>query len=195
MSSFCSSLHIELQQRGVEFTKLFGKYSNLSSALLERMPPMEVARQNDIQTNGDVDQNDVKNIDDSPQHVSRESVSKEFIIFNAVLLYLIVFYFQNSLLDLLGGGDISDIDIIKPNSISIQPALTNSNNQDLLDLLGGLDTSPSLPVANTSLSLISENNNGMLPFTNNQNSNFLTGDLLNTNIIVNGESRQKAELN
>lgn len=78
VSLFCSSLHIELQQRGVEFTKLFGKYSNLSAALLERMPPMEVSRQDDVQTNGDYDQTENRNIDDSPQHVSKESVSPQF---------------------------------------------------------------------------------------------------------------------
>lgn len=85
------------------------------------------------------------------------------------------------------------MDLIKPSSMqpSSQPAsvaISNSNNQDLLDLLGGLDTSPSLqPPAPAMMTLISENNNGALPFTNNQNSNFLTGDLLNTNILVNGE--------
>lgn len=85
VSSFCSSLHIELQQRGVEFTKLFGKYGNLSGALLERMPPMEINRQNDIQTNGDADQNELKNIDDSPQHVTRESV-RQFLSFRVGFL-------------------------------------------------------------------------------------------------------------
>lgn len=35
---------MELQQRGVEYSQLFGKYSHLRSALLEKMPPMEVTR-------------------------------------------------------------------------------------------------------------------------------------------------------
>lgn len=46
---------MELQQRGVEFTQLFGKYSNLRGALLERMPPMEVSRTSAPETNGDVE--------------------------------------------------------------------------------------------------------------------------------------------
>lgn len=95
-----------------------------------------------------------------------------------------MFYcFQDSLLDLLGGTDTSDLDIIKPSTMPSQPALTNSNNQDLLDLLGGLDT-PTLPPVNAGLDgIISENNNSTLPFTLNQNSNFLMGDFLNTNIV------------
>lgn len=42
--TFGSNLHIELQQRGVEFSQLFRKYEHLRSALLERMPPMETAK-------------------------------------------------------------------------------------------------------------------------------------------------------
>lgn len=74
VSSFASNLHIELQQRGVEFSQLFGKYSNLRPALLERMPPIEVVRTNDVQTNGDIEQSDTP-LDDSPQHVNSDSVN------------------------------------------------------------------------------------------------------------------------
>jgi hypothetical protein len=41
-------LHIELQQRGVEFSQLFRKYEHMRPALLERMPPMETARPNAV---------------------------------------------------------------------------------------------------------------------------------------------------
>lgn len=44
IDTFGSNLHIELQQRGIEFSQLFRKYDHLRSALLERMPPMETAR-------------------------------------------------------------------------------------------------------------------------------------------------------
>ncbi|KAI4460932.1 adaptin alpha/gamma/epsilon [Holotrichia oblita] len=159
VSSFCSSLHIELQQRGVEFTQLFGKHSNLRAALLERMPPMELVRQeNDAQPNGDVDQLEIKS-DVSPKHINNES---------------------NALLDLLG-SDSSELDIVKTTNMTSQP-ITNSNNQDLLDLLGGLDVSPSIPTTDTGLNFISENNNPTIPF-NNTNSNFLTGDFFSTNTI------------
>ncbi|KAK9693608.1 Adaptin N terminal region [Popillia japonica] len=159
VSSFCSSLHIELQQRGVEFTQLFGKYSNLRSALLERMPPMELVRQeSDAQPNGDLEQLEVKS-DVSPKHITNES---------------------NALLDLLG-SDSSDLDIVKTTNTTSQP-ITNSNNQDLLDLLGGLDVSPAIPTTDTGLNFISENNNPTIAF-NNTNSNFLTGDFFSTNTI------------
>lgn len=82
-------------------------------------------------------------------------------------------------MDLLGGTDLSDLDIIKAPS---QP-ISNSNNQDLLDLLGGLDMSPSIPATEPNLGFITENNNQTIPFSNNHNSNFLTGDFLNTNIV------------
>lgn len=45
------------------------------AALLERMPPMEIVRQNDIQTNGDAEQNEFKQVDDSPEQINVESVS------------------------------------------------------------------------------------------------------------------------
>ncbi|XP_031349516.1 AP-1 complex subunit gamma-1 isoform X2 [Photinus pyralis] len=161
VSSFCSNLHIELQQRGVEFTQLFGKYSNLRSALLERMPPMEVVRTgNEVQTNGDMDESEDKSNESSPQHINNTD--------------------SNVLLDLLGGTDSSDLDIIKPSSIPTQPI---SNNQDLLDLLGGLDLSNPVPTTDTSLGFIMENNNGSLPLDNNDTSGFLMGDILNTNLV------------
>lgn len=82
VSSFCSSLHIELQQRGAEFSKLFGKYSHLTAALLERMPPLE-RNQNEAQVNGDIENSENRLvIDDSPQHViERESVRRSVWIF------------------------------------------------------------------------------------------------------------------
>lgn len=82
MSSFCSSLHIELQQRGVEFSQFFGKYSHLRPSLLERMPPMEVVRQaGDAHTNGDIE-SDSKTPEESPQHVNNsDSVCNSNCVF------------------------------------------------------------------------------------------------------------------
>ena len=42
IESFGSHVQMELQQRGVEYSQLFGKYSHLRNGLLERMPPLEV---------------------------------------------------------------------------------------------------------------------------------------------------------
>lgn len=91
-------------------------------------------------------------------------------------------------MDLLGGTDGGlDLDIITPSTQPSQP-VSNTNNQDLLDLLG-LDPLPSMPSMEpgNNMGLIIENNNSnLLPVTNNQNSNFLSGDLFNTD-RVNGE--------
>lgn len=35
---------MDLQQRGVEFSQLFGTYNSLRPGLLEKMPPMQVQR-------------------------------------------------------------------------------------------------------------------------------------------------------
>lgn len=162
INSFASSLHIELQQRGVEFSQLFGKYTGMREALLERMPPMEVVRQpgNDVQANGDME--DLEAPVDSPIHQ----------------------HDSNALLDLLGGTDGSDLDIINSTeTISTTNNQQVSSNQDLLDLLGGLDMTPTTPVVEPTLGFINNltnNNNGTVLFTNNQNSNFLVDGLLNS---------------
>ncbi|EFA09960.1 AP-1 complex subunit gamma-1 isoform X2 [Tribolium castaneum] len=164
VSSFCSSLHIELQQRGVEFSQFFGKYSHLRPSLLERMPPMEVVRQTgETHTNGDIE-NDSKTPEESPQHVNSDS---------------------NALLDLL-------VDFGGTAPAPPQPApTTTSNKVDLLDLFNEMDNidTPALqtlPPTDTNLGLIVENNNGSLPIVINQNSNFIGGDLLsNTKTGVN----------
>lgn len=43
MQVFASHIHMELQQRGSEYSQLFAKYDNLRPALLERMPPLETS--------------------------------------------------------------------------------------------------------------------------------------------------------
>lgn len=39
-------MNIDLQQRSVEFSQLFKTHDNLRPALLEKMPPMQVVREN-----------------------------------------------------------------------------------------------------------------------------------------------------
>lgn len=46
IDAFGSHLNIDLQQRSVEFSQLFKTHGNLRSALLEKMPPMQVVREN-----------------------------------------------------------------------------------------------------------------------------------------------------
>lgn len=103
---------------------------------------------------------------------------------------------QSSLLDLIG-VDSTELDVVNRSNVVPNVAPT-TNNQDLLDLLGGLDmpgTEPlpqqpplSLATTNPSLAFLTENNNGSMAFGNAQNSNFLSGDLLNTNVL-NGKCR------
>lgn len=59
----------------MEYSQLFGKYTHLRASLLERMPPMELLRQNDNKTNGDIDE-EPRSEEPSPQHntIKNESV-------------------------------------------------------------------------------------------------------------------------
>ncbi len=41
VASFATNISVELQQRGLEYSQLFGPYDNLRSGLLERIPPLE----------------------------------------------------------------------------------------------------------------------------------------------------------
>lgn len=43
MQIFASHIHMEMQQRGSEYSQLFLKYEGLRPALLERMPPLETS--------------------------------------------------------------------------------------------------------------------------------------------------------
>lgn len=53
IDTFGSHLNVELQQRGVEFSQLFRRHAPLRSALLERMPPLEIVAQNNDEENED----------------------------------------------------------------------------------------------------------------------------------------------
>ena len=75
-------MHIELQQRGIEFSQLFKKYDHLRPALLERMPPMETARPqaNGIigMVNGEPDIDEDKSTILETDVVTSDSVHKQF---------------------------------------------------------------------------------------------------------------------
>lgn len=169
IDTFGSHLHIELQQRGVEFSQLFRKYEHLRPALLERMPPMETARpaganNSAAMTNGETPeeldtQGDEGNLLVSDRKFA-ESEAQD----------------SNALLVLLGGGDTSENDITRQTETS-KPV--SSDNQDLLDLLGGLDLGNTTPAA-----VVVQNNNNIL-FNTNQSSNFLVDGLLNSEPVIN----------
>lgn len=48
---------MDLQQRGVEFSQLFGSYKHLRPPLLEKMPAMQVSRMSNGESSGSYDDN------------------------------------------------------------------------------------------------------------------------------------------
>lgn len=135
IDSFGTHLHIDLQQRGVEFSQLFGNYNSLREALLEKMPPMQVNRVNGATTNG-IEESELLNNGNELEKL--QPVTKD----------------SDALLDLLGSGD----DIIMAAPVVTNPvnSSTPSNNQDLLDLLGGIDLPPTVaPTITTNNNILS----------------------------------------
>ncbi|XP_073972630.1 adaptor protein complex 1, gamma subunit isoform X2 [Rhodnius prolixus] len=155
IESFGSHVQMELQQRGVEYSQLFGKYSYLRIGLLERMPPLEVQRSNISAHNGNVSQ-DLEEEDTSPQDNQN----------------------SNALLVLLGGESGEHDVVAQPTKSSI------ATNQDLLDLLGGLDSGleimpenkPEDAKVNNESSIALQNNNNIINAINST-SDFLEDDL------------------
>ncbi|XP_076687062.1 adaptor protein complex 1, gamma subunit isoform X3 [Andrena cerasifolii] len=157
IDTFGSNLHIELQQRGIEFSQLFRKYDHLRPALLERMPPMETARP---QANGIIGM-----VNGEPEPEEEKPVVLETGTPPSD---------SSALLDLLGTTEIG----MAP-TVSNKNPPTNStsvvNNNDLLDLLGSLDLSAptpasTLPQAQTPTQVFSPTNS----------TNFLVDGLLNS---------------
>ncbi|VEN45197.1 unnamed protein product [Callosobruchus maculatus] len=171
ISTFRTSLHVEIQQRGVEFSQLFGSHNHLRAGLLERMPPLDdggTGGKDPNQLNGEADE-EVLFGSGSPDAEEDEAIAG---MSNT-----------NALLDFL------DLDVINPatrpslasvsppgplTSSHSQPVMTNNtNNQDLLDLLGlGPLGPPTIPAT--------ENNNGLQPPAmptplDNGNLDFLAG--------------------
>ncbi|CAG9783529.1 unnamed protein product [Diatraea saccharalis] len=114
IDTFGSHIHIELQQRGVELSQLYRQYAHLRGALLERMPAMEPPA-----PRHEADAEPAPPATPSPEPDAQQ---------------------QDALLDLIVGSEPltnGDTDH-KP-----APALNNNNNNDILDLLSGLDLSAS----------------------------------------------------
>lgn len=92
--SFGTDLNVDLQQRGVEFTQLFGSYKHLRPALLEKMPPMQIQRDSsqnggsfdetaetgssaDLLENGSVEEHAKKDLGNTDQSVSKQYIPIE----------------------------------------------------------------------------------------------------------------------
>lgn len=136
VETFGSHLNIDLQQRGVEFTQLFGPYNHLRESLLEKMPAMTINKINGSSSNGEM-------MDDELPRISSEKMILNNNNNNTKTN-------TDTLLDLLGSGD--DI-------ISAPMTIPTTNNtaapaSNLLDLLGDIDIStPAMPA------IINNNNN------------------------------------
>ncbi|XP_043508454.1 AP-1 complex subunit gamma-1 isoform X3 [Frieseomelitta varia] len=162
IDTFGSNLHIELQQRGIEFSQLFRKYDHLRPALLERMPPMETARP---QANGIIGM-----VNGEPE--SEEDKS-------SVLEASTPPSDSSALLDLLGTTDLG-ITPSASNKNSSANSTTVVNNNDLLDLLGSLDLN-----APTSTSTLPQAQTPSQIFSPTNATNFLVDGLLNSSSVQN----------
>ncbi|XP_034489822.1 AP-1 complex subunit gamma-1 isoform X4 [Drosophila innubila] len=155
ITSFGSHLNVDLQQRGVEFTQLFGSYKHLRPPLLEKMPAMQISRisSQNGESGGSFDDNSPDVIENgieiggSGAHPLIES-NMNTMGDNT-----------NILLDLLGSTDlsagVSDLAMATDLSNAVHKKntrnanndatsnVTVSNNQDLLDLLDLDITAPS----------------------------------------------------
>ncbi|XP_017094669.2 AP-1 complex subunit gamma-1 isoform X2 [Drosophila bipectinata] len=145
ITSFGSHLNVDLQQRGVEFTQLFGHYQHLRPPLLEKMPAMQISRissQNGESGGGSFDDNSPDVVENG---VEGDCGGHSIIESNMNTLG----DNTNILLDLLGstdlsGGGVGDLvaatdlsnAVHKKNSRNANDVVAPaSHNQDLLDLL------------------------------------------------------------
>ncbi|GAB6030396.1 AP-1 complex subunit gamma-1 [Chamberlinius hualienensis] len=129
IDSFGSHLNIELQQRSAEFSQLFGKYNNLRPELLERMPAMESKHPSGT---NNLQNGDAHNGENLLEPIEAKKQTYEEI------------HDSNALLDLLEGVNSSKSNdaIIKTTDVS----KSQVKNQDILDLLSGLDVTSSNPL-------------------------------------------------
>ncbi|XP_026300024.1 AP-1 complex subunit gamma-1 isoform X7 [Apis mellifera] len=161
IDTFGSNLHIELQQRGIEFSQLFRKYDHLRPALLERMPPMETARP---QANGIIGM-----VNGEPEPEEEKS---------SVLEASSPSSDSSALLDLLGTTDLGMTPSVLNKNTSAN-STTIVNNNDLLDLLGSLDLN--VP---TSTSTLPQTQTSQI-FNPTNTTNFLVDGLLNSSSVQN----------
>ncbi|KAG5342899.1 AP1G1 protein, partial [Acromyrmex heyeri] len=167
IDTFGSNLHIELQQRGIEFSQLFRKYDHLRPALLERMPPMETARP---QANGIIGM-----VNGEPEPEDEKSTMLESATTTSD---------SSALLDLLGTTDVGmTMPAATTNKNSSSSTTAVAHNNDLLDLLGSLDLNTPTPVAPT-LPLQPQASSAPM-FSPTNNSNFLVDGLLSTPTVQN----------
>lgn len=136
IDTFGSHIHIELQQRGVELSQLYRNYAHLRPALLERMPPMEATSVVGEAAQDDLERDTLS--DSSPEHNKPD---------------------QDALLDLIIGSDSLTNGDVEHKQTLPPPSNNNTSSNDILDLLSGLELTPSAPISNLN------NNVGVAPST------------------------------
>lgn len=144
-----------MQQRGVEFSQLFGPYNNLRESLLEKMPAMTINRMNGANGNGESEVTEVHIPIEKSVSIGRTTNT-------------------DTLLDLLGSGD--DIIMSTPAVVpaTTAPAAATSN---LLDLLGDIDLS--VPVmSNNNNNILSST---MSILDDNENTKITDGSVFGMN--------------
>lgn len=75
-------MNIDLQQRSVEFSQLFKSHGNLRSALLEKMPPMQVTRESNQNADEESEGNElIENGVDDGTNVNSKMLSNDSVSF------------------------------------------------------------------------------------------------------------------
>ncbi|XP_055371083.1 AP-1 complex subunit gamma-1 isoform X2 [Condylostylus longicornis] len=199
IETFGTHLNVDLQQRGVEFTQLFNSHQHLRPPLLEKMPPLQVNRSSpQNNSNNSYEENGSELIENGLEESEQHNQGDQ----------------SNALLDLLCGTDISPSDVTlqrknskNANTISSELQTPTTNNQDLLDLLGGLDLTTSnsqqpQQITSTNIENHILNNINTIPTTNGDgdlvanlalnpaltslnNMNILESSMLSNNLIQN----------
>ncbi|CAL8347801.1 unnamed protein product [Merluccius merluccius] len=128
VSIYGSCIDVELQQRAVEYNALFKKYDHMRAAVLEKMPVMD--RSSSGQTNGESGGGGVQELEPTkpkqPEVVVAPQPASQVC----------------DLLDLLSGPDEPSL---PGTTLGPASSMTGSAGGDLLDLLGGLELTPTLP--------------------------------------------------
>lgn len=179
ITSFGSHLNVDLQQRGVEFTQLFGNYKHLRPPLLEKMPAMQISRisSQNGESGGSFDDNSPDVIENGIEMGGSGSGSHALIESNMNTMgdntvselpsislskhkdhSLPIFLLQNILLDLLVSTDAGASDLAMATDLSnaVQKKNTRNANNDApvsnnQDLLDLLDLDLSATAPTTSI--------------------------------------------
>lgn len=83
-------MDIDLQQRSVEFSQLFKAHNNLRPALLEKMPPMQISRVSNQNSEFNEENEElIMNGDDSGDNINNkiapsDSVSSNIVTFSCI---------------------------------------------------------------------------------------------------------------